>query len=79
VAAVSAEEWKKKTLDKGVARIAAGVDAAAGTQVAMATELLANVDNAVSAANQTPRGTLEDNITRMTTFVREMAKTKSQS
>ncbi len=76
VAAVPLEEWKKKTMEKGVGRIASGVDAAAATQVAMATELLANVDSAVAVVNQTPRGTLEDNITRMTTFVREMAKTK---
>ena len=76
VAGVPLDEWKKKTMEKGLVRIASGVDAAAATQVAMATELLANVDAAVAMANQTPRGTLEDNITRMTTFVREMAKTK---
>ena len=76
VAAVPLDEWKKKTTEKGVGRIASGVDAAAATQVGMATELLANVDAAVAAVNRTPRGTLEDNITRMTTFVREMAKTK---
>ena len=77
VAGVPLDEWKKKALDKGVGRIASGVDAAASTQVAMATELLANVDAAVAVVNQTPRGTLEDNITRMTTFVREMAKSKA--
>ena len=76
VAAVSAEEWKKKTLEKGISRIASGVDGAAASQVNMASELLANVDAAVAVANQTPRGTLEDNITRMTTFVREMSKSK---
>ena len=76
VAAVPLDEWKKKTMDKGLTRIASGVDAAQATQGQMATELLANVDSAVAVANQTPRGTLEDNITRMTTFVREMAKSK---
>ncbi len=76
VAAVPLDEWKKKATDKGIGRIASGVDAAANTQVAMATELLANVDAAVAMVNQTPRGTLEDNITRMTTFVREMSKSK---
>ena len=79
VSAVSTEEWKKKTLEKGIGRIASGVDAAAASQVTMATELLANVDAAVAVANQTPRGTLEDNITRMTTFVREMSKSKLTS
>ena len=79
VAAVPLDEWKKKTAEKGLGRIASGVDSAAATQVAMATELLANVDAAVAVANQTPRGTLEDNITRMTTFVREMSKSKLSS
>lgn len=79
VAAVPLDEWKKKTAEKGLGRIASGVDAAQATQVQMATELLANVDAAVAVVNQTPRGTLEDNITRMTTFTREMAKTKISS
>ena len=79
VSAVPLDEWKKKTMDKGLVRIASGVDAAAAMQVQMATELLANVDAAVAVANQTPRGTLEDNITRMTTFVREMSKSKLSS
>lgn len=79
VAEVPLEEWKKKTMEKGLGRIASGVDAAATSQVAMATKLLADVDAAVAMANQTPRGTLEDNITRMTTFVREMAKSKLTS
>ncbi len=79
VSEVGLDEWKKKTLEKGLGRIASGVDAAAASQVAMATKLLADVDAAVAMANQTPRGTLEDNITRMTTFVREMAKTKLTS
>lgn len=79
VSEVPLEEWKKKTMDKGLGRIASGVDAAAATQVAMATKLLADVDAAVAVVNQTPRGDLEANITRMTTFVREMSKSKLTS
>ena len=37
-------------------------------------ELLQAVDNAVNVTNQTPRGDLEQNLNRMNTFVREMAK-----
>lgn len=72
VAGVTLDEWKDKILSKGVNRIAAGVDAAKSKQVAMAGNLLAAVDSAVAEANRTPRGTLEDNINRMTTYVRAM-------
>jgi hypothetical protein len=42
----------------------------------MAERLLQAVDAAVSEANRTPRGDLEANISRMTTFVRSMAGKK---
>jgi hypothetical protein len=74
VSSVPLQEWKDAAGKKGVDRIAAGVDAAAPKQAAMATSLLANVDASVAEANAIPRGTLEDNINRMTTFVRGMAK-----
>ena len=76
VAGVSLEDWKRKATDKGIARIGVGVDAAQSDQVQMAEKLLADVDAAVAEVNQTPRGDLEANITRMTTFARGMAKRK---
>jgi len=69
---VSLQDWKTAALQKGAGRIAAGVDGASKKQVAMAEKLLANVDRAVAAANQTPRGSIEDNINRMVTFARTM-------
>jgi hypothetical protein len=76
VAGVSLEDWKKSAIDKGVARIGAGVTAAAASQVQMAERLLVAVDASVAEANKTPRGDLEANITRMTTFARGMAARK---
>ena len=76
VAAVSLEEWKTAIKDKGIARIAAGVDAATPKQREMAQRLLAAVDESVAIVNRTPRGSLEDNIQRMTTFAREMNQRK---
>lgn len=76
VSKVTVEEWKKDMLDKGVNRVSAGVDAAAPKQVVMAEKLLAAVDATVAEVNRQPRGTLEDNITRMTTFARGMNKRK---
>lgn len=78
VSAVSLEDWKKALMEKGVGRIAAGVDAATPAQQQMATRLLAAVDASMAEANRTPRGSLEDNISRMTTFVRSMAAKKGQ-
>ena len=72
VAGVSLQDWQKSALEKGAPRIAAGVDSAQGAQVQMAEKLLANVDRAVAAANQTPRGSFEDNINRMISFARSM-------
>lgn len=76
VAGVSLEDWKKAAAGKGVDRIASGVNAAKDKQVQMAERLLTAVDASVAEANQTPRGDLEQNITRMTAFVRGMAKRK---
>lgn len=76
VAAVSLEDWKKKATDKGIARIGVGVDAAQTGQVQMAEKLLAAVDATNAEVAQTPRGDLEANITRMTTFARGMHKRK---
>lgn len=76
VKAVTREDWQKATIDKGINRLAQGVDAALPKQAAMAERLLAAVDASVAAANRTKRGTLEDNITRMTTYVREMHQRK---
>lgn len=73
---VTLEAWKGAAKDKGIGRIAQGIDAAQDSQVTMATRLLAAVDASVAEANRTPRGTLEDNITRMTAFVRGMSKRK---
>lgn len=74
--AVTLPDWQKATLDKGVNRIAAGVDAALPRQAAMAERLLQAVDASVAIVNRTKRGTLEDNITRMVTYAREMAQRK---
>ncbi len=76
VSAVSLDDWKLAFNLKGINRIAAGVDAAAPAQVAMATKLLKAVDESAAIANALPKVTLEDSINRMTTFVREMNKRK---
>lgn len=76
VGGVTLEDWKAAFLNKGVQRIAAGVDSATPAQQEMATRLLAAVDASVAEVNRTPRGDLETNIGRAATYAREMSKRK---
>lgn len=74
VASVSLEDWKEKTITKGIGRIAAGVDGAQQKQLAMAERLLAAVDQVKSTIDSMPDATLEDRIQRMVAFSRGMAE-----
>lgn len=76
VRGVSKEDWQRAAKEKGIGRIAQGVDSAMPKQVGMAERLLSAVDSSVAATNRVKRGTLEDNIQRMTIFVRSMHEKK---
>ena len=78
VRGVSLEEWKTAALTKGVDRIAQGIDQAHDKQVQMAGRLLAAVDSSAQKANAMPKGTIQDSIARMTTFVEDMHKFKGK-
>lgn len=73
---VTLEDWKTKTRDVGVARIAAGIAAAKTKVIAFAEELLPHIDAGKAKLASMPDLTLEDNISRMTTFIRHMADMK---
>ena len=76
VAAISVDEWKSKMINKGIPRVSGGADAAKDKVASFAAKLLPAVDAAAAKAKSMPSLTLEDNIARMTTFIREMAKFK---
>jgi len=78
VGAVPLDVWKRAALDKGAVRIASGVDAAMPRMQTMATNLLAAVDDAKSRIAGMPSTSIDDNIARMTTFVRSMHEKKGQ-
>jgi len=71
---VTLEDWKSKMLEKGINRIAAGIDAAKPKVVAFATELLAFEDTLLSKVDAMPDLTLEDSISRATAWMRGMSK-----
>ena len=73
---VSLEEWKSKARDIGVNRIAAGIDGAKDKVVAFAEVLLPHIDRQQAKIKAMPDVTLDDNINRMTTFIRGMSEFK---
>ena len=73
---VSLSDWQQAAKDKGVNRISQGIDASIQKNTLMAGKLLAAVDAASNKVRVMPSTTLEDNINRMTTYVREMSKAK---
>lgn len=73
---VSLEEWKRKARDIGVNRVAAGIDAAKDKVTAFAEELLPFIDRQKAKLANMPDVTLDDNINRMTAFIRGMADFK---
>lgn len=73
---VSLEDWKHKARDIGVNRIAAGIDGAKSKTIAFAEQLLPHIDREQAKIAAMPDVTLDDNINRMTSFVRGMASFK---
>jgi len=73
---VTLEDWKKKTRDVGVNRIAAGIDAAKPKVIAFAEELLPHIDRGRDKIKAMPDVTLDDNINRMVAFTRHMSELK---
>lgn len=71
---VSLQEWKDKMISKGLGRVAAGIDAAAGKVKDFATQLLPFQDTLAATIKKMPDVSLEDNINRMTSWIRGMAK-----
>jgi len=70
---VSLEEWKTKTLRKGVPRIAQGADEAQPKVQAFMGELLPHIETVKAQVDSMPDMSLEDNINRATAFMRGMA------
>jgi hypothetical protein len=76
--AVSLDEWKFKMLQKGVGRVSAGIDAAKAKTIDFASQLIPAVERAQASIATMPDTTTEENINRMVSYVREMAKFKKK-
>lgn len=73
---VTVEDWRTKMTEKGIPRIAAGIDAAAGKVEAFFSDLLPFQDTLNKNIQKMPDLTLEDSISRMTAWTRGMATFK---
>lgn len=71
---VTLDDWKTAMLDKGLGRVAAGIDAAGPKVEAFFNELFPHIDAGQAALKKMPDVTLEDSIARMTFMVRHMHK-----
>lgn len=76
VAAVPLDDWKAKMINKGIGRIAAGIDAAAPKVEEFAEKLIAHQNTGLAKIDAMPDLTLEDSIQRMSTWTRHMTTFK---
>lgn len=72
VASVSLEDWKTKTLEKGLARLDSGVNAALGKVQEIATQNLANIESVKNEVDRMPNTSFQDRIQRMVAFSTKM-------
>lgn len=74
VGAVSLSDWKAQTLNKGVGRIAAGVDAANAKMASFFGELFPYQESLKGQIDTMPDTTIEDSVNRAAFWIRGMAK-----
>lgn len=73
VSRVSLADWKTAMLDKGIPRIRAGTTAAVGEMEEFGSALFKHIETGQTAIDTLPSVTLDDNIERMTRFIRHMS------
>jgi len=71
---VDLKGWQDATVNKGVNRIAAGIDAAAAKVESFASELLPYQDRLKAELDRLPDMSFEDSLARMTYWARGMKK-----
>ncbi len=70
---VTVEEWRRKMINKGIPAISTGITEAEPKMKDFFSQLFPAIDKAQASIVAMPSITLEQNINRMTTFVRSMA------
>lgn len=70
---VSLSDWQTAMTTKGINNLSAGIAVAKTKRLGSITALLNATDTAVAAANQLPKGGLEQGIARANAFMRSMS------
>lgn len=76
--AVTLDQWKAAMIDKGVSRVAAGVDASKDKLEAFYGQLLPFQADLSKKVNALPDLTIEDSIQRATVWIRGMAEFRNR-
>ena len=76
VAATTLDDWKDKMINKGVGRIAAGIDGAQDKVIDFAEKLITHQNTGLVTIEKMPDLTLEDSISRATAWIRHMSNFK---
>ena len=74
VRSVSLSEWKQAMINKGIPRVAAGIDGAAPKVIAFATDLFAYENGLMTTIEAMPDVTLNDSVNRAVTWITSMAE-----
>jgi len=75
-AGVSLEDWKSAMVEKGIGRVTSGLEAASGKVESFFDELFAYENGVMGKVDAMPDLTLEDAVSRASTWIREMSKFK---
>jgi len=78
VAKVSLADWQRAMNEKGIQRVAAGIDGAQQKVIDFATQLIDYQNKQLALIEKMPSLTLQDSINRMTAWVQAMANFKRQ-
>jgi hypothetical protein len=73
VSRVTLADWKKAMLEKGIPRIRAGTAGAVPEMEEFGKELFTHIESGQREIEALPSVTLDDNIERMTRFIRHMS------
>lgn len=73
VSGVSLQSWQQAMIKKGIPRLTQGISTAQQNKTQQISALLTAVDASAQAANQLPKGGLEQGIARANAFMRAMS------
>lgn len=78
-AAVPLAEWQRAAIEKGVPRVAAGLDAAKDKITNFYERVIPHIEAGQRKLDSMPKNNIEDSIARSTTMIRHMAEFSNET